>query len=143
MDPVPAATLSAPVNTSPAEKSNNEAHIEADGKQGAASSMDDTTRSNEIKNNKVKHETVASSDAVDSSSDQTTASLPNEPADGSEPSPMKKGFPFYAIIAALALSSLLTSLEATIVSTALPTVIASLGGAGLYVWIVNGYYLTQ
>lgn len=44
---------------------------------------------------------------------------------------------------ALALTSLLTSLEATITSTALPTITANLGGASLYVWVVNGYYLTQ
>ncbi|KAK9858312.1 hypothetical protein MYU51_019321 [Penicillium brevicompactum] len=55
----------------------------------------------------------------------------------------KKSFGFYAIIIALALTSLLTSLEATITSTALPTITADLGGANLYVWVVNGYYLTQ
>lgn len=55
----------------------------------------------------------------------------------------KKTFRFYAIIAALALSGLLSSLEATIVSTALPTIIADLGGASLYIWVVNGYFLTQ
>ncbi|KAJ5933796.1 MFS general substrate transporter [Penicillium verhagenii] len=55
----------------------------------------------------------------------------------------KKPFGFYAIIVALALTSLLTSLEATITSTALPTITADLGGASLYVWVVNGYYLTQ
>ncbi|OJZ85201.1 hypothetical protein ASPFODRAFT_136968 [Aspergillus luchuensis CBS 106.47] len=55
----------------------------------------------------------------------------------------KKSFRFFAIIAALALSGLLTSLEATITSTALPTITADLGGANLYVWVVNGFYLTQ
>lgn len=55
----------------------------------------------------------------------------------------KKSIRFFAIIAALALSGLLTSLEATITSTALPTITADLGGADLYIWIVNGFYLTQ
>ncbi|PWY66365.1 MFS general substrate transporter [Aspergillus sclerotioniger CBS 115572] len=55
----------------------------------------------------------------------------------------KTSIRFFAIIAALALSGLLTSLEATITSTALPTITADLGGADLYVWVVNGYYLTQ
>ncbi|KAL3475762.1 major facilitator superfamily domain-containing protein [Aspergillus californicus] len=59
------------------------------------------------------------------------------------PAPRKKPFRFYAIIAALALSGLLTSLEATITSTALPTITADLGGAELYVWVVNEFYLTQ
>jgi hypothetical protein len=63
-------------------------------------------------------------------------------ADATPPTP-KKPFGFYAIIVALALTNLLTSLEQTITSTALPTITADLGGASLYVWVVNGYYLTQ
>ncbi|CAG8885677.1 unnamed protein product [Penicillium egyptiacum] len=74
----------------------------------------------------------------------TTADEQNQTPDGSEAKPTtKKSFGFYAIIVALALTSLLTSLEATITSTALPTITADLGGASLYVWVVNGYYLTQ
>ena len=60
-----------------------------------------------------------------------------------QPAPTKKSIRFFAIIAALALSGLLTSLEATITSTALPTITADLGGADLYIWVVNGFYLTQ
>lgn len=60
-----------------------------------------------------------------------------------EPAPAKKTFAFYAIIVSLALTSLLTALEATIVSTALPTIVADLGSGNLFVWVVNGYYLTQ
>lgn len=73
------------------------------------------------------------------------ASEEKEASDGSEdkPTKTKKSFGFYAIILALALTSLLTSLEATITSTALPTITSDLGGASLYVWVVNGYYLTQ
>lgn len=55
----------------------------------------------------------------------------------------RKSFAFYAIIAALAMSGLLTSLEATITSTALPTITADLGGGDLFIWVVNGFYLTQ
>lgn len=55
----------------------------------------------------------------------------------------KKSLRFFAIIAALTLSGLVTSLEATITSTALPTITADLKGAGLYTWVVNGFYLTQ
>lgn len=60
-----------------------------------------------------------------------------------EPAPAKKTFAFYAIIVSLALTSLLTALEATIVSTALPTIVADLGSGNLFVWVVNGYYLTS
>lgn len=142
MDPNVAATLSASVSTSPTEKNDTEAQTRTSTSETAGSRTDGTTKTTGSKNNKAKLEAIVSNEAVDSSSDNAALS-PNDPGEGGEPVPMKKGFPFYAIIAALALSSLLTSLEATIVSTALPTVIASLGGAGLYVWIVNGYYLTQ
>ncbi|PYH99612.1 MFS general substrate transporter [Aspergillus ellipticus CBS 707.79] len=60
-----------------------------------------------------------------------------------QPAAEKKSFRFFAIIVALALSGLLTALDATITSTALPTITADLGGADLYIWVVNGYYLTQ
>ncbi|THC91735.1 hypothetical protein EYZ11_008809 [Aspergillus tanneri] len=60
-----------------------------------------------------------------------------------QPAASSKSVRFFAIIVALALSGLLTSLEATITSTALPTITADLGGADLYIWVVNGFYLTQ
>lgn len=76
---------------------------------------------------------------------KTAAAEQHQPSNVAEPEPTttKKSFGFYAIIVALALTSLLTSLEATIISTALPTITADLGSANLYVWVVNGYYLTQ
>jgi len=54
-----------------------------------------------------------------------------------------KSFGFYAIILALCLTGLLTSLEATVTSTALPTITAVLGGGDLFIWVINGYYLTM
>ncbi|KAH8598161.1 major facilitator superfamily protein [Bisporella sp. PMI_857] len=53
-----------------------------------------------------------------------------------------KSLGFWAIIASLAFSGLLTALEATITSTALPTIIEALGGADLYIWVINIYFLT-
>ena len=55
----------------------------------------------------------------------------------------KKSLRFWAIILSLAVTGLLTALEATITSTALPTIIDSLGGASLYVWVINLYFLTM
>ncbi|KAK1984849.1 LOW QUALITY PROTEIN: major facilitator superfamily domain-containing protein [Colletotrichum cereale] len=37
------------------------------------------------------------------------------------------------------LAGLLTALEATVTSTALPSIVNKLGGGHLYIWIVNGY----
>lgn len=80
----------------------------------------------------------------DTAADLTAADEQNQSDDSEvERAPTTKSFGFYTIIVALALTSLSTSLEATITSTALPTVTADLQGVSLYVWVVNGYYLTQ
>ena len=60
-----------------------------------------------------------------------------------EQTPVKKCLRFWVIIGTLAVTGLLTALEATITSTALPTIIESLGGASLYVWVINLYFLTM
>lgn len=41
----------------------------------------------------------------------------------------------------LAIVSLMTSLEATVTSTALPSVVADLDGGEYYIWISNAYFL--
>ena len=58
-------------------------------------------------------------------------------------SPQKRGFRFWMIMLALAVTSILSALEGTIVSTALPTIVEHLGGAELFIWTVNGYFLTR
>ncbi|KAK5046060.1 hypothetical protein LTR84_008517 [Exophiala bonariae] len=55
----------------------------------------------------------------------------------------KKGLQFWLILVALSFTSLLTSLEATITSTALPSIIADLGGGDLFIWTANGYFLAM
>ncbi|RYC53782.1 hypothetical protein CHU98_g12428 [Xylaria longipes] len=50
---------------------------------------------------------------------------------------------FWAIIIAIAFAALLTALEATMTSTALPSIVASLGGGELYIWAVNGYFVSM
>lgn len=77
--------------------------------------------------------------------DQATISTGN--SGGSKNTDVKqsnfvKGFRFWAIIVAIAVSNLLTTLEATIVSTALPSIITDLDGAGKYIWVSSGYFLT-
>lgn len=92
-----------------------------------------------------KREKKTASSVHESSSKETAVDQGDGAGDEKEPQPAatKKSIRFFAIIAALAFSGLLTSLEATITSTALPTITANLGGADLYIWIVNGFYLTQ
>ncbi|KAI4160866.1 MAG: hypothetical protein LQ342_005391 [Letrouitia transgressa] len=64
-------------------------------------------------------------------------------ADAPKDDAPKKSWRFWAIIVALSVTGLLTALEATITSTALPTIIDALGGASLYVWVINLYFLTM
>jgi hypothetical protein len=63
-----------------------------------------------------------------------------EDGEGSQP---KRGFRFWCIMLALAATSVLSALEGTIVSTALPTIVEHLGGAELYIWTINGYFLNR
>ena len=48
-----------------------------------------------------------------------------------------------AITAGLLLGIFLAALEATVVSTAMPTVVASLGGLDHYSWVFSAYLLTS
>jgi MFS family permease len=54
----------------------------------------------------------------------------------------KKGIRFWCILFAVGFCGLLISLEATVTSTALPTIIADLGGGDLFVWAINAFALT-
>lgn len=54
-----------------------------------------------------------------------------------------KGFRFWAVIAALAMTSLLSALENTVVSTSLPTIAALLNIGRDYSWVTNAFFLTR
>lgn len=55
----------------------------------------------------------------------------------------KRGWRFYIILVSIAFTGLLTALEATITSTALPSIVADLGGGDVFVWVANGYFLAM
>ncbi|OAQ59563.2 methylenomycin A resistance protein [Pochonia chlamydosporia 170] len=59
------------------------------------------------------------------------------------PATFEKGPRFWAIIVMLSLISLLTSTEATITSTVMPSLVADLNGGGNFIWISNAYFLTM
>lgn len=50
---------------------------------------------------------------------------------------------FWMIFSALALSALLSALESSILSTAMPTITSELGSGGNYIWVINIYFLTR
>jgi len=47
------------------------------------------------------------------------------------------------ITAALLLGTFLASIEVTVVATAMPSIVAQLGGLSLYPWVFSAYLLTQ
>ena len=49
----------------------------------------------------------------------------------------------YVVTVGILLGSFLAALETTVVGTAMPTVIASLGGINVYSWVVSAYLLTS
>ena len=68
----------------------------------------------------------------------------NQPKpEAAAPPSFKRGLRFWTIMVAVGFTGLLTALEATITSTALPTIIANLEGGDAYVWAVNGYLLAM
>ena len=64
-----------------------------------------------------------------------------EDEDASQP-PHKYGWRFYAIYSSLIASSLLSALDGSIVSTALPTIAETLDMGANSVWAANIYFLT-
>ncbi|KAF2198587.1 MFS general substrate transporter [Delitschia confertaspora ATCC 74209] len=54
-----------------------------------------------------------------------------------------RGIKFYLIIFALNIAQVLVALEGTVTSTALPSIIAQLGGGASYVWTTSGYFLAS
>jgi MFS family permease len=69
-------------------------------------------------------------------------------ADGRAPSSepnipsTRRDFRFWSIIFALCTTGILSALEGTVVSTALPTIVRDLGGGSNYLWAANAYFLT-
>src|SRR5258705_12934082 len=69
-----------------------------------------------------------------------TAATATDPESGSALiSPQRRNFIFVAVL----LGMLLAALDQTIVATALPTVVADLGGAGHQSWVVTSYLLAS
>ncbi len=71
--------------------------------------------------------------------------MPEEGTTGQAPDsgPIKRSWRFYTILLSIAFAGLLTALEATITSTALPSIVADLGGGDAFVWVANGYFLAM
>ncbi|MBI1963413.1 MAG: MFS transporter, partial [Candidatus Rokubacteria bacterium] len=47
------------------------------------------------------------------------------------------------VLCGVMLAIFLSAMESTVVATAMPTVVASLGGIRIYSWVFSGFLLTQ
>lgn len=50
---------------------------------------------------------------------------------------------FWAIISALTITGLMSAIEGTIITSALPTITNAMGGGDSYIWVPNAYLLAQ
>lgn len=60
-----------------------------------------------------------------------------------QPKGIHRGWRFWAIFPALSVTALLSAVEATVVSTAMPTIVAELNMGPNYVWVINAFLLTR
>jgi MFS family permease len=58
-----------------------------------------------------------------------------------DPPNMNHSLRFWSIVASLAFTALCSSIEGTIITSALPTIAAELGGGSSFLWVPNGYFL--
>ena len=87
---------------------------------------------------------MSQQDTSASTSESKEASVDGKDAATKESPPQfKRGPRFWLVLFVLALVSLLTSLEATVTSTILPSIVADLDGGENYVWIANATFLTM
>ncbi|OTA52271.1 multidrug resistance protein Fnx1 [Hypoxylon sp. EC38] len=54
-----------------------------------------------------------------------------------------RGWRFWGIMASLGAASILSALDATAISTAMPSMVKDLGSSFAYIWIANAYFLTM
>lgn len=66
-----------------------------------------------------------------------------EHAQAEAPGRSHHGFQFWAVMIALCITSLLGSLENTVVTTSLPTIVKDLSFGQNYIWVTNIFFLTR
>ncbi|KAI9774478.1 MAG: hypothetical protein M1839_001711 [Geoglossum umbratile] len=77
----------------------------------------------------LKRMSAAGAPAIQPSSESNSSNPPHD-------------FRFWSIIFALCTTGVLSALEGTVVSTALPTIVRDLGGGSNYLWAANSYFIT-
>ncbi|KAH8819909.1 general substrate transporter [Xylogone sp. PMI_703] len=82
---------------------------------------------------------------LEEAKDPSTAEGSTTPASDKAPAASKStaqgSFRFWAIVASLAFTALCSSLEGTIITSALPSITRDLGGGNSFIWVPNAYFL--
>lgn len=73
--------------------------------------------------------------------DTTSSGATKESSAEVSPAPFKRGFQFWAIMSGLGVTSLMASLENSVVVTAGPAMVADLEMGEEYVWIANAFFV--
>ncbi|KAI1375295.1 major facilitator superfamily domain-containing protein [Hypoxylon crocopeplum] len=75
------------------------------------------------------------------SSANKTARLPVATAQENDAPNFERGFRFWAVIAGLAVTTLLAALEHTVVTTSAPAIVSDLQMGETYIWITNSFFI--
>lgn len=97
-------------------------------------SSTDAQTNNAQTNNAMDPDTDTPEEEMKDSADSEDTKPSEEP---------KKSWAFWAIILSLSLTGLCSSIEGTIITSALPTIIDTLGGGNAFVWVPNAYFLAS
>ena len=80
---------------------------------------------------------------LDESEVKSTAQDTSTTSSGDGEIQAKKDWRFWMILVALSVTGLLSAMEATVTSTALPTIVHNLNIGNNYSWVANVYFLTR
>ncbi|ETS82779.1 hypothetical protein PFICI_04655 [Pestalotiopsis fici W106-1] len=80
--------------------------------------------------------------ASTSNTSQDVDTNPSQDVDNNPPQP-SHSFRFWAIIVSLMIASLLSALDVSVISTAMPSIVHDLGSTYAFIWIANAYFLTM
>lgn len=95
-------------------------------------------------NYKVVNDSTSSDLKDDAQSEFKEAiALPSDASTGASDLSFQKDYRFWMIMLTLCFAMLLTSLEATIVITSLPTIVHELGLKSNYIWVTNVFFLAR
>jgi MFS family permease len=91
------------------------------------------------------HKTTTHASAINSSRFYTQSTMhdasPTQMSPGNQAT--MRTWRFWAIIGSLMITGLVSALEGTIITSALPTITESLGGGNAYIWVPNAFLLSS